>query len=343
MGKMHLRAVLGILLVLLATGLRQSHPVTAQSDELPEEWPVYLAWNEADDLIAVGYTDGQIKIWDAQTGQLVRIIAAHTDAVTTLAWSPDGTRLASGGYDNLVKIWEASSGTEILTLTNHQADVYSVCWNPDGSRLVSVDVYGDPNLFVLDVLSGQVVSTAATHGTVSEIRWSPDGNKIALGLLVGAIEIWDVSNLPFQPLVYFGETSSEPQNGAIGNVNWSSDGNLVAGGASDGRIRVWEISTGTLRLDVFGNEADGVNWRQNGIRALHFSADNQVLTAVSGNGTIRAWSVASGHVVQNRYLSKPIYATAFSHDGTRIAFTTSVTDPPQTVMVSASSDSAPLR
>ena len=48
--------------------------------------------------------DKTIKIWDTDTGSLIKTLTGHTDRVFSLAVLPNGF-LASGSHDNTIKIW----------------------------------------------------------------------------------------------------------------------------------------------------------------------------------------------------------------------------------------------
>ena len=54
-------------------------------------------------LAAVGL--GDVVVWDAATGAVVSLLAAHTSVVSRLAFSPDSTRLATAGHDGAVYVW----------------------------------------------------------------------------------------------------------------------------------------------------------------------------------------------------------------------------------------------
>src|SRR5262249_57324266 len=41
---------------------------------------------------------GEVKVWDAETGQEVLSLKGHTGAVNSVAFSPDGKRLVSGSF-----------------------------------------------------------------------------------------------------------------------------------------------------------------------------------------------------------------------------------------------------
>ncbi len=51
---------------------------------------------------------GELKVWDAESGQETLTLKGHTTYVTSLAFSPDGRRIVSGSGDKTLKVWDAS-------------------------------------------------------------------------------------------------------------------------------------------------------------------------------------------------------------------------------------------
>jgi WD40 repeat protein len=81
---------------------------------------------------------GEIKVWDAQTGQELLTFEGNT-FVGSVAFSPDGERLTSstgGGPSGEVKVWDAQTGQELLTFQGGGIGS-SVAFSPDGHRLAS--------------------------------------------------------------------------------------------------------------------------------------------------------------------------------------------------------------
>jgi len=58
--------------------------------------------------VAAGHSDGEIRIWDVLTGQLVHKLTGHQPWVECVAFTPDGTGLVSGGGDGAMKCWDLS-------------------------------------------------------------------------------------------------------------------------------------------------------------------------------------------------------------------------------------------
>jgi hypothetical protein len=172
--------------------------------------------------------DQTVKVWDARTGQEVRILKGHSDGVTSVAFSPDDARLASGSFDKTVKVWDARTGQELHTLKGHTSGVFSVGFSPDGPRLASGS--NDLTVKVWDARTGQELHTLKGHTSgVFSVAFSPDGQRVVSRDPNGEAIVWDVTN---------GQRLNEPVPKAL------------AGGSTrspDGRLFAW-IDRETVRL-----------------------------------------------------------------------------------------------
>ena len=59
--------------------------------------------------VAVGYTDGSVKIFGIDSQLSSVILSGHTTSVTTLQYNHDGTKLCSGSLDTNVIVWDVVS------------------------------------------------------------------------------------------------------------------------------------------------------------------------------------------------------------------------------------------
>jgi general transcriptional corepressor TUP1 len=56
-------------------------------------------------LIAVGYSDNIVRLWDLRTRQPVERLVGHIVRVSSVAFTPDGKGLVSGSVDGTLKHW----------------------------------------------------------------------------------------------------------------------------------------------------------------------------------------------------------------------------------------------
>jgi WD40 repeat protein len=102
-----------------------------------------------------GLSEAEVRLWDAATGQELKVFRGHPETVRCLALSPDATRLASGGEDRNVKVWDAATGREVLTYRGHALPVWHVMFTEDGKRVASVSMDGTLKLW--DAATGKDV------------------------------------------------------------------------------------------------------------------------------------------------------------------------------------------
>jgi WD40 repeat protein len=94
-----------------------------------------LAFSPDGNLLAAGYEDMRVVLYDAQTGEPIRVLRGHTGGVYDVAFSPDGRLLASGAGDGTM-LWDVETGARVHTL---EGSAYKVAFSPDGRLLATKD------------------------------------------------------------------------------------------------------------------------------------------------------------------------------------------------------------
>ena len=90
------------------------------------------------DLVASASYNSQIRLFAAGTGDLVRTLRGHTDAVQSVKFSRDGSWLVSGGKDRTVRIWDVETGQLLSTFVNYDGPVCSVALSPTEDSIASL-------------------------------------------------------------------------------------------------------------------------------------------------------------------------------------------------------------
>jgi len=62
-------------------------------------------WSRTGSYLIVGCRDGNLRTFNADTGELTNTMYGHRGAVRAVAWSPDGLRIVSAGNDGIARIF----------------------------------------------------------------------------------------------------------------------------------------------------------------------------------------------------------------------------------------------
>ena len=81
--------------------------------------------------------DNTARLWDAASGQELRVLRGHESRVSSAVFSPDGARVLTASDDNTARLWDAASGQELRVLRGHEDTVNSAVFSPDGARVLT--------------------------------------------------------------------------------------------------------------------------------------------------------------------------------------------------------------
>jgi WD40 repeat protein len=128
--------------------------------------------------------NGNLEVWNVESGQPVRPLVGHSSAVMCCAFSQDGRYLASGSQDGNLRIWDTQKWTafrlppresEIESAGNsglymeerpwegwHEKEVNGCAFSSDGQLIVSAS--SDGTFKVWEVTSGKCIATFYDEG-----------------------------------------------------------------------------------------------------------------------------------------------------------------------------------
>jgi WD40 repeat protein len=209
-------------------------------------------------------SDNTICIWDATTGQQLRVFNGHRSVVATASFSPDGKKLAVAGSDGSAWLWDVVNGQELRK------------W---------------------DIVSAQELRKlkAKNEKYFAAVKFSPDGQSLATGSPAGQVTIWHLDT--GKRLTQF-QVCEE----CVTAVAFSPDGTrLVTAGSTNlhrgsvgSIVRMWEMANCKAipwRKDLDALEFSGTL----PIRRIAFSADTRFLFVSSSN--VSVLELASGREI----------------------------------------------
>ena len=144
-------------------------------------------------VIASVHGDGINRLWDADTGMVIKRYLCQYDDYENIAFSPDGLLLASWTAYYQIRLWEVATGQEVRRFEGHRDWIYSMAFGPDGSLLVSGSV--DKTIRLWHVATGQELRCLRGHvNHVNSVAFSPDGTKIISGSSDNTIRVWEAAS-----------------------------------------------------------------------------------------------------------------------------------------------------
>lgn len=148
-----------------------------------------------DKLLATASQDKLIKIWDAETLQLVGSCKGHKRTVWSVEFSNVDKCVVSCSSDATIKIWSLDDFTCLKTLEGHDGAVLKCAFISHGMQVVSTDAVGV--LKVWNVKTSECVNTFDSHEEkIWGLHTSGEGNAIVTGGADSLINIWcDVSHI----------------------------------------------------------------------------------------------------------------------------------------------------
>jgi tetratricopeptide (TPR) repeat protein len=270
----------------------------------PRDYVRSVAFSNNGRLLAAGFLQGNLQVWEVGAGAQLYSHAAHQASVTSVAFSPNNLWLASGSRDNTIKLWEADTGSELQVLRGHKGEVSAVAFSPDGQWLVSAS--HDRTIKIWRVVTGREAQTLEGHTMqVTAIAFTPDGRAIVSGSWDKTIKLWNVSTgLAMRTLT--GHTKG------VSSLAISPKGNWLASGGEDAKVKLWDLGT--------GREARTFAGHSNSVTSVAFSPDGELLAAGCLGQVVIVWKLSTGKVIKRlRYENISYNSVAFSPQGRWLA------------------------
>jgi hypothetical protein len=274
-------------------------------------------------LVAIGYDDGVVILWDVTAGTPAVWLPTLERKVEDLAVSPDGKSIAlalgeteaqPGGVLKVLSL--QSPYVEMQRVSDWKKSVFSARYSPDGKLLVGMggqrNKSGEARVVELTTNEVRPVPWPSHEHNLVAAAFSPDGRQLAVNC-EGDISVWDFQ---LGKLVY-DKKNTLPISPRT--VAFAPDGLKAAAGCggedSDetGVVAVWDAKDWQkppTRFAVPGN----------GIFTVTFSPDSKNLVGAGLDEAVYFWNVESGvRFATLLPMHGAIRSVAFAPDGHTVA------------------------
>ena len=285
-------------------------------------------------LLVSGSRDNTVKLWDIQTGGVVRTFCGHTNEVRCVSISMNCTKIASRSAQTIC-LWDIQTGECYCTIegndsplqirfspTNpwyfisvsvghkslgriwqwdtdgHQIksphDGRGVAFSPDGTQLVSCH---KEVVTVQNLNSGAIVSTFQVgHDNARYCCFSPDGKLIAVA--TGSITyIWNITNPePHLVRIFIGHTNK------INSIVFSSPSTLISA-SLDESIKFWKVYTSPAEPAVTSPKPTPITLPL--VSSLSLQVRDGITISSDAVGAVKTWDIqTSPHGVSTKSFTK---------------------------------------
>lgn len=162
----------------------------------------YLAFHSSTNIVASGYNDGTIKIWDLASASVIIKFQGHRSRISKLKFDTSGTRLVSGSNDASIIVWDLVGEEGLFKLKGHKGEITDLTFlskdlnskNLDDMDDYILSVSKDGLVKLWELTSKQCIETHIAH---SNECWSLALNNDQTLLITTGdkdqVKVWNVN------------------------------------------------------------------------------------------------------------------------------------------------------
>lgn len=260
-----------------------------------------VAYSRDGKRVVTGSEDGTVRIWDPQSGEMVRMLRGKVGGQPEVALSPDGRTIAVGRLARhepaAIELWDGLTGKRLRALKGDPDTGTFLVFSRDGKILAG----GGEKLGVRlwEVRTGRLLRTLPAGAPIAFLP--AGGSSGTPGLLAcygrrDGVDLWDASTGRLKRTLRpgGGPHSARPVGGPHPGQYWqkfafSPDGKTLAAGVQAKLIRLLDVATGKPQGTLRGHRL--------AVFALAFSRDGRMLASGDsdehGAGEVILWDLTA--------------------------------------------------
>jgi WD40 repeat protein len=279
---------------------------------LPHLGQVYSAAFSGDGKrIVTAAQDGIARIWNAETGNLMRDLIGHSELLYGASFDHNGKRVVTASADKTARIWDTQTASLLFTLPHDDA-VKLARYNSPADKIVTES---GGTIRMWDAATGTLLWSQPEEDTVIDARFSLDGERVVTGSASGLVSVRDAKTGQLIKIIH------PAQRESVQRISLSPDATRFFTATQDLSVEAFDTETGKrtalLSLTYGGGIPVLFGSTDGGVRAASQNrAHSLVAAALWDDGTARVWDTTSGALLA--ILSRhegPATSVEFSPEG----------------------------
>ena len=268
----------------------------------------YIAITKDNKYCLAAMDDYSIKMWDLESGKIVREYNGHTKKVNSIQCSSNSNEFITSSDDSIIRTWDIETGECTHKLIGHTKAVNRVVYSTDGLQCISTSL--DKTMRVWNIRWEEEIKCETASKPYTAVDVSNNGEFYVSSALDNKLRAWYTKNnwRLFTKRAYC--------QGAF-DVIISPCSNQIASLHGD-EVYIWKLNADDVWLTL--------NFNKERIRSILYTVDGKSIIGGLENGGICIWNISEHKSLELSdkhrkavtciaYVSGNIYATA-SEDGT---------------------------
>lgn len=268
------------------------------------------------EYIITGSADGKVKLWEMQSGMVVKTFGGSSDKITAIAVSPDRKYVLTGSESAEVQLFETETGKKVQSFYVQQTSTFTEI---PKSKITYLNFSSDNKEITILAKSGQLVICSTKRMKLLKLSDTYLANiysitpdfEYSIGFIEKEIFIQRTSGTLKERDRFYNE-KYHAHSGEVTSVAISPNGEYLVSGGTDRTVKLWKIETLKKREGIrndrkifdYGFDPLTLEGHLMGITCVSFSPDGKYILSGSEDETMILWDTETRTEVKTYYLNE---------------------------------------
>ncbi|MBL8057235.1 MAG: helix-turn-helix domain-containing protein [Anaerolineales bacterium] len=229
------------------------------------------------DRLATLSSDGIIRLWNIESGKLLRVMEGYSRLIGANAFSGDGKVLLQGDASGRIRLWDIERRRYRASLQGHLGPIFVLAVHPTARLFATAGYDRCVRLWDLDSLNC-LKTYPGQPGAIFALAFNHDGSLLASGGIFHAVMLWDSDPLSDRLQAGRLETADD-----VWALRFDPTGATLVSGHLHGSVILWDVRSGARKLALpHGTTPVG---------GLRFGTDDRTLITSNNQQLLKVWDL----------------------------------------------------